>query len=96
MTACSTRDEARKIAGALLDERLAACVQVKEVESFYRWNDEIQHEQEYVLSIKTRDANYAKISERVQEMHSYEVPELIKIGIEDGSEKYLNWIKVST
>ncbi len=95
-TACSTRDEAGKIAGALLEERLAACVQIKEVESFYKWDNEIHHEEEYVLSIKTIDANYDKIRERVLELHSYEVPELIKIGIEDGLDEYLSWINANT
>ena len=95
-TACSTRDEARKIAGVLLEERLAACVQIKEVESFYRWDDEIQQREEYVLSIKTIETNYDKIRERVLELHSYKVPELIKIWIEDGLDEYLSWINANT
>lgn len=92
MTACSSRDEARKIAGTLLNERLAACVQIKDVESFFRWKGEVQCENEYLLYIKTRDEYYLKVKKRVVELHSYEVPEVVKLRIEDGLESYLKWI----
>ncbi len=95
MTTCPNRVEARKIAETVVLEGLAACVQIKEVESFFRWEGKLQCEEEYLLYIKTRDSHYQALKERVVELHSYEVPEIVKLGIEAGLETYLDWIDES-
>ena len=86
-------DQARRIAEALVEEKLAACVNVAGgVESFFRWEGKVNREQETLLIIKSTKALSAKIIERIKQLHSYDVPEVIQLSIEDGSADYLRWI----
>ena len=90
-------DEAAKIARSLVEERLAACVNiVGPVRSFYRWRGAIEDEQEYLLIIKSRDQLFPKLERRVREQHSYEVPEIVAVAIARGSKPYLDWLIDST
>ena len=90
----STRDEASAIAGALVSERLAACVNiVSAIESVYRWEGNITRDIETLIIIKTIDDRYPELERRVKELHSYSTPELIALKIERGSEQYLNWLR---
>ncbi len=95
MTTCPNREEAQKIAEVLVLEGLAACVQIKQVESFFKWEGKLQCEKEYLFYIKTRDSHYQAVEERIMKLHSYEVPEIVKLNIETGLETYLNWIDES-
>jgi periplasmic divalent cation tolerance protein len=89
--------EARSIARQLVDERLAACVNVVgPVRSVYRWRDAIEEEPEFLLLIKTRANLLARVERRVIELHSYEVPELLAIAPSGGSAAYLGWLLEST
>lgn len=89
--------DARAIARALVGDGLAACVNILgPVRSIYRWRGAIEDEAEYLLLIKTRASLYARLERRVRELHSYEVPEVIALGIESGSAPYLKWMLEAT
>ncbi len=93
VTAASEK-EGERIAQALLKERLAACVNiVPGLKSVFRWKGKISTEEEVLLLIKTKDTLFEKLKKRVIELHSYEVPEVIALGILAGNEKYLDWLK---
>ncbi|MFI5174697.1 MAG: divalent-cation tolerance protein CutA [Terriglobia bacterium] len=88
--------EAKKIARALVEKRLAACVNViPKITSVYRWKEELQTDEEFLLVIKTRRARFDELRKCVESLHSYEVPEVIATPIVEGSANYLNWIEQS-
>lgn len=89
----SSQQEASLIASALIESHLAACVTVIPVQSIYRWQGQINHEQEWQLIIKTKLELFQALSDQVTELHSYEVPEIIALPIIAGSQSYLNWIE---
>ena len=87
-------DEGERVARALVEERLAACVnRVGPVRSVYRWQGQIEQNDEELLIIKTKRALFERLKARVQELHSYSVPEIIALPILEGSEPYLKWLK---
>jgi periplasmic divalent cation tolerance protein len=93
LTTCGSLDEARKIAHALVERRLAACVNiVPQIESIYRWHDKVETATEWLLVIKSTAGMFTRVQNALHELHSYETPECIAIGIEDGSTAYLEWI----
>jgi len=93
----ANEDEATKIARTLVEERLAACVNVVgPVRSIYRWRGTVEDAREHMLIIKTRARIYAKLERRVKELHSYEVPEVIAITPAAGSRQYLQWLMECT
>ena len=82
---------------ALVDERLAACVNLLPVmESVYRWEGRVEHESERQVVIKTARERVVALWERVREMHPYEVPEFVVIPIVDGNDAYLRWVGEAT
>ncbi|HET9409509.1 MAG TPA: divalent-cation tolerance protein CutA [Candidatus Sulfotelmatobacter sp.] len=92
LTTAGSEDEARKIAHALVENRVAACVNiVPRIQSIYRWHDKVESEQEWLLLIKTTADNFAAVRDHLRKLHSYEVPECIAISIEQGSAEYLSW-----
>jgi periplasmic divalent cation tolerance protein len=89
--------DAGEFGRTLVDERLAACVNLLPVmESIYRWEGKIEFEAERQLIIKTSKDRIGDLWDRVRELHPYEVPEFIVISITDGNEAYLKWIGDST
>lgn len=93
----SSPDEGARIAGALVDERLAACVnRLDGISSVYWWKGKVEHEQETLLIAKTRGELVERLIARVKELHSYSVPEVIALPIEAGNPDYLNWIAEET
>jgi periplasmic divalent cation tolerance protein len=93
LTTCGSLEEARRIAHALVERQLAACVNIApKVESVYRWQDKIEMATEWLLIIKTTAKAAARLREALTELHSYELPECIEIAIADGSAPYLEWI----
>lgn len=84
--------EAENIAKTLVENKLAACVSLSPIRSIYTWQGEIQAESEWQLVIKTDLAKFEAIKTKVQELHSYEVPEIMAIPIVAGSEAYLSWL----
>ncbi len=93
----NSQEEAERIARALVDSRLAACVNIiSGIRSIYRWEGNIWDEGELVLLIKTRMALFEQVESKIKEIHSYEVPEIVAIPIIRGSKTYLNWLNKST
>jgi periplasmic divalent cation tolerance protein len=96
-TTASTKDEAAKIATALLERRLAACVQVVgPIESRYWWNGKIEQAGEWLCIIKTIRERYPAVEATIRANHSYEVPEIVTCPIVGGSEPYLEWLRSET
>lgn len=87
--------QARKIGRILVEERLAACVNIFPITSIFRWKDNIDEANEFGMIVKTRSDNVKKIEKRVRELHSYEVPCVVSLKIDVGSAKYLEWIRES-
>jgi|SRR5580692_164397 periplasmic divalent cation tolerance protein len=95
-TATSSEEEARKIARHLVQQRLAACVNiVPQIASIYRWQGKIEEAREWLLIVKTTAAAFPRVRGAIAELHSYELPECICVTIEDGSPTYLQWIAES-
>ena len=93
----SSREEGERIATAVVGEELAACVNiVGPIESIYRWDTQVQHDQELLLIIKTRTALAGELEARVRALHSYQTPEVIVLPITSGSQKYLDWVQSAT
>jgi periplasmic divalent cation tolerance protein len=91
-----SEDEARKIANHLVEQRLAACVNiVPRIESIYRWQGKVESSGEWLLLIKTTAEKFSEVCDTIRQLHSYELPECISIEIDDGSAAYLEWIDSS-
>lgn len=89
--------EAERIAESLVEERLAACVNiVGPIRSIYRWQGVIERGEEQLLVVKTRRALFEALSTRVHELHSYSMPEVLAFSIDSGAAAYLAWIAEST
>jgi periplasmic divalent cation tolerance protein len=90
---CDSEEQAGRIARALLDQRLAACVNILPgVRSIYRWKDQIEDAAEWMLIIKTRRELMDKLRLAVGRIHTYAVPDLLAVPVVDGSEEYLAWL----
>lgn len=97
MTTCGTRDVADRLARALVERRLAACVNVvPAVSSTYRWQGKIERDDEVLLLIKTVHTQLAAIEHTINAIAGYELPELVAVDIAGGSSAYLDWVAAST
>jgi periplasmic divalent cation tolerance protein len=96
MTTVSSKEQAEKIARAVLEARLAACVQIQEITSYYWWDDKISREGEQLLYLKTTADKYQALEALLIANHSYDTPEILQLSIETGFEKYLGWIQKET
>lgn len=92
MTTLGTEDEAEALAAAIVEARLAACVQVQRVRSFYVWQDVLHRAPEWLLLIKTLSGRQAVLEAFIRERHSYETPEIVQVPISAGSADYLRWL----
>ena len=95
MCAVGDREEAARIAQTLVERRLAACVQMMPVESWYRWDGAVRHEPEAMLHIKTMRGHFVEICQAIEALHSYDVPEIVAVPIADASPPYLDWMRRS-
>ena len=97
LTTTGTQEEARKIAYALVERRLAACVNlVPHLESIYRWQDKVESAQEWLLLIKTQADLFERVRDAVKELHSYDLPECVMLEVGAGGREYLDWIAKNT
>jgi periplasmic divalent cation tolerance protein len=93
LSTCATEEEAEKLARLLLDERLAACVNViPRIRSYYRWKGAIESANECLLVIKSSRELFSSLGAVLQRGHSYEVPELLALPVVEGATNYLNWL----
>jgi periplasmic divalent cation tolerance protein len=88
--------EAEQLAKALVDERLAACVNVTGVQSCFRWEGTVSNEPEQLLIIKTQHRLLDPLIARIRELHSYDLPEIIAMPVVGGYAPYLDWIREET
>jgi periplasmic divalent cation tolerance protein len=97
LTTVADRAAATALAQALLERRLAACVNVgAPVESLYHWRGRIETGQEVPLTIKTRASLYAQVEAAIREIHGYELPEIVAVPITDGYGPYIGWLHDET
>ncbi len=93
LVTCGSNEEAERIARALVEARLAACVNILgPVRSIYRWEGKLNDDKEVLLLIKTSRSLFDQVRHAVEKAHSYEVPEVICLPIIDGAPNYLNWL----
>ena len=92
-----SREVALRIARALIERKLAACVNIlAECASVYRWKGKIEAETEIPLLIKTRGEIYDEVQAAIKALHPYELPEIIAVPVERGLPKYLEWVNAET
>jgi len=90
---CESLEQAEKIAKSLVTEKLAACVNVVPgIRSCYVWEEELTWSNETLLLIKTTRGRFDQLQARVRSLHSYDVPEIVAVTIEDAFDKYIAWI----
>lgn len=93
LTTCATRDEAERIALALVDARLAACVQIgASVTSIYRWRGALERAEEHTLTIKTRNDLLSSLAAELRRLHSYDVPQIVSVPFIYGASDYFAWM----
>lgn len=92
LVSASSQQEGEAIARALIESQLAACVTLMPVNSIYTWQGQVHSEPEWQMVIKTDLALFPRLEEKIRELHSYEVPEIIALPILAGSNPYLQWI----
>jgi periplasmic divalent cation tolerance protein len=93
LTTAGSEEEARKIARHLVDNRLAACVNIiPQIESIYRWQGKVDSSREWLLLAKTTQERFPVVRDAIRKLHSYDVPECVVLNIEDGSSDYLQWL----
>lgn len=93
MSTCNDATEAQRIARETVERRLAACVQIlPPMQSVYRWRGKTETATECLLLFKTKSAKFELLRKAIEELHSYEVPECVVLGIQGGSSEYLAWL----
>jgi periplasmic divalent cation tolerance protein len=97
VTSLPERESAEKLADLLVERRLAACVNIlAPCTSVYRWQGEMQHDEEHPLLIKTAKRRYAELEAVIRANHPYELPEIIAVPISGGLPAYLQWVESET
>lgn len=92
MTTTDSLDEARSIAAALVQRKLAACVQISSIQSYYPWQGSVQNDDEFRVLVKTTDARYADVEAAILELHSYDLPAIVAFDFTQGYEPYSEWV----
>jgi len=95
VTTVGSKKEARAMAHALVDAKLAACAQISRIDSVYAWKGKIESGKEYRLLVKTVEARYSSVERAIREMHSYELPAIHSFAFEHVSPAYADWIEAS-
>ena len=97
LTNLPDRAAAEKLADALIQKRVAACVNIlAPCRSIYRWKGAVQHDEEHPVLIKTTGERYAALEAAIREAHPYELPEIVAVPIERGLPAYLDWVATET
>ena len=93
VTTVASKKEARTLARALIEAKLAACAQISRIESIYPWKGAIEHGKEYRVLFKTLDEHYAAVERAIRELHSYELPAIHAFPMMHVSDAYAAWIE---
>ena len=92
MTPTDSLDEARAIAAALVERKLAACAQISSIQSYYTWDGEVRNDDEFRLLVKTTASRYADVEAAILELHSYDLPAVVAFDITQAFGPYVEWI----
>jgi periplasmic divalent cation tolerance protein len=92
VTTVASREEAQRLARTLVERRLAACAQISEIESVYRWQGAVQQDGEFRVLFKTTDTRYAEVERAIRELHSYELPAIHAFAFEHVLPAYAQWV----
>ena len=92
LTTIDSKDDARAIAKALVERKLAACVQISEIESVYSWEEQIQQSPEYRLLVKTTDERYPQVEDAIRELHTYDLPAILGFRMQHVYEPFAAWV----
>lgn len=95
-TTYPNKNSAIKLSKILLKEKLAACIELKKIESLYSWQGKIENDAEISVAIKTVSKNFDKIAKIIKENHSYKLPQIIAIPLISGTKEYLSWIETNS
>ena len=93
MTTIDSEEGAQSIARALVEGKLAACVQISSIRSLYRWDGDVQDDPELRLLIKTTRERYADVEALIRELHTYDVPAIVAVDIAAASKEYAQWVE---
>lgn len=94
-TSFSNKRDAVHASRILVEERLAACANILPAQSIYRWKGELEEEDEVIVILKTNEETYPVLEERLKDLHPYEVPMIVALGVQAGSKSYLAWLAES-
>lgn len=90
---CGSEEEAKRVARALVEAKVAACVNiVPGIRSVYRWKGAVEEESEWMLVIKSSRPLFTRLQAEIRRVHSYDLPELVALSVVDGSQEYLGWL----
>ena len=92
LTTTGSLEEARTLARALVERKLAACAQISEIESIYRWQGAVRNDKEYRVFIKTTKNMYGAVQRAIRELHSYELPAIFSLPVDEAYVPYAEWI----
>jgi periplasmic divalent cation tolerance protein len=96
MTTAPSKEQAERIAMAVLEARLAACVQIQAITSYYWWEEKIDSGNEQLIYLKTTKEKYEALEAAILKIHPYDTPEILRLPVEGGLKKYLTWIVKET
>ncbi|HEV3334700.1 MAG TPA: divalent-cation tolerance protein CutA [Bryobacteraceae bacterium] len=96
LSTCASEEEAETLARSVVEQRLAACVNViPRIRSYYRWKGALESSEEWLLLIKSSRDRFGELMAALEKAHSYEIPEVLALPVVDGAANYLNWIEVN-
>jgi periplasmic divalent cation tolerance protein len=95
-TTVASREEALTLARAVVERRLAACAQIEPIESVYRWDGAVRHDSEFRIVFKTLDEHYAQLEAAIRELHSYALPAIYALAVDEADARYAAWVSEET
>jgi len=96
LTTFESEIQAETVINEIIKNKLAACVQEIKIKSHYTWKNELCHDDEVLVLLKTRKELYPELEKKILEIHPYETPEILMVDVETGSKAYLSWIDEQT
>ena len=94
-TTAGSLEDARKLATTLVEQKLAACAQISEIESFYTWDKDVQNDQEFRIMFKTTKDKYKDVEKAILKIHSYDLPAIYAVDVDEFYKPYGDWVNES-